>query len=54
MKEAWDTKREMLEKGGDFAIEQLSEALSATASCHKLSDELAQNSLKSCVKQVTV
>ncbi|XP_008789958.1 spermatogenesis-associated protein 20 [Phoenix dactylifera] len=52
VKEAWDSKREMLEKGGNFAIEQLSEALSATASCHRLSDELAQNSLKLCAKQL--
>lgn len=52
VKEAWDTKQEMLEKSGNFAIEQLSEALSATAHSHRLSDELAQNSLKLCVKQL--
>ncbi|KAJ8510619.1 hypothetical protein OPV22_001053 [Ensete ventricosum] len=52
VKEAWETKREMLERGGTIAIEQLSEALSAAAKFTKLSDELAQASLKTCSQQL--
>lgn len=52
VKEAWETKCEMLERGGTLAIEQLSEALSAAAKSTKLSDELAQASLKTCSQQV--
>ncbi|CAD5196410.1 uncharacterized protein LOC103971557 [Musa acuminata AAA Group] len=52
VKEAWETKCEMLERGGTLAIEQLSEALSAAAKSTKLSDELAQASLKTCSQQL--
>ncbi|WOL16015.1 spermatogenesis-associated protein 20 [Canna indica] len=52
VKETWETKREMLEKGGTIAIEQLSEALSATAISNKISEELAQVSLKRCSRQL--
>ncbi|XP_020108373.1 spermatogenesis-associated protein 20 [Ananas comosus] len=52
VKEAWDTKREMLEKGGTLAIEQLTEALAATAKSQKFPDELAHGSLKLCVEQL--
>lgn len=52
MKDAWDNKREMLIKSGAFAIEQLSEALSASASTNKLPDGLSQNALQLCAEQV--
>lgn len=39
-------------KSGAFAIEQLSEALSASASSKKLPDELSQNALHLCAEQV--
>lgn len=42
----------MLEKGGTLAIEQLTEALAATAKSQKFPDELAHGSLKRCVEQV--
>lgn len=52
VKDAWDNKREMLIKSGAFAIEQLSEALSASASTNKLPDGLSQNALQLCAEQV--
>lgn len=54
VKEAWETKREMLEESGTVAIEQLSEALSMTANSSKISDELAHVSLKRCSRQVFI
>ncbi|KAK9984016.1 hypothetical protein SO802_033541 [Lithocarpus litseifolius] len=53
VKDAWDSKRDMLVKSGAFAIEQLSEALSATASPTKLPDELPQNALFLCAEQLS-
>ncbi|XP_050264885.1 uncharacterized protein LOC126708922 [Quercus robur] len=53
VKDAWDNKRDMLVKSGAFAIEQLSEALSATASPTKLPDELPQNALRLCAEQLS-
>lgn len=52
VKDAWFSKRDTLVKSGAFAIEQLSEALSASASSKKLSDELSQNALHLCAEQV--
>lgn len=52
MEEAWESKREVLVKSGTFAIEQLSEALSATALSDKLSEGLAQTALHNCTKSV--
>lgn len=52
MKDAWDNKRDVLVKSGTFAIEQLSEALSATASSNKLPEELPQIALRLCAEQV--
>lgn len=52
MKDAWDTKREILVKSGSFAIEQLSEALSKAAVSNKVSDELPQTALRLCAEQV--
>ncbi|XP_038876725.1 spermatogenesis-associated protein 20 [Benincasa hispida] len=53
VKEAWDNKRDVLVKSGTFAIEQLSEALSATASSNKLPEELPQNALRLCAVQLS-
>ncbi|XP_058083459.1 uncharacterized protein LOC131231317 isoform X3 [Magnolia sinica] len=53
VKEAWETKREVLEKSGTFAIEQLSEALSTNASSQKLPDGLSQDALQLCAEQLT-
>ncbi|XP_030508262.2 uncharacterized protein LOC115722977 [Cannabis sativa] len=53
VKEAWDTKRDTLVKSGAFAIEQLSEALSAAASSNKLPDGLPQNALRLCAEQLS-
>lgn len=52
MKDAWDNKRDMIVKSGAFAIEQLSEALSASAGSNQLPDGLAQNALRLCAEQV--
>ncbi|KAL9430782.1 hypothetical protein AB3S75_026055 [Citrus x aurantiifolia] len=53
VKDAWDKKRDMLAQSGAFAIEQLSEALSASASSNKLPDELPQNALRLCAEQLS-
>ncbi|XP_048228171.1 spermatogenesis-associated protein 20 isoform X2 [Ricinus communis] len=53
VKDAWDKKRDVLIKSGAFAIEQLSEALSASASTNKLPDGLPQNALRSCAEQLS-
>ncbi|KAA8543140.1 hypothetical protein F0562_021365 [Nyssa sinensis] len=52
VKEAWDSKRDVLIKSGAFAIEQLSEALSASASSNKLQDGLSQAALRLCAEQL--
>lgn len=54
MKDAWDSKRDVLVKSGAFAIEQLSEALSSSASSNKLPDGLPQIALRLCAEQVGV
>ncbi|MBA0769580.1 hypothetical protein Gotri_018295, partial [Gossypium trilobum] len=53
VKDAWDNKREMIVKSGAFAIEQLSEALSASAGSNQLPDGLAQNALRLCAEQLS-
>ncbi|KAL6210429.1 hypothetical protein ACLB2K_015661 [Fragaria x ananassa] len=53
VKEAWETKRDVLVKSGAFAIEQLSEALSASASSKKLSDGVPKNALRLCAEQLS-
>lgn len=53
VKNGWDNNRDMLVKSGAFAIEQLSEALSASASSNKLSDELPQTALRLCADQLS-
>ncbi|KAG9443731.1 hypothetical protein H6P81_015071 [Aristolochia fimbriata] len=52
VKDAWDTKREVLQKSGNFAIEQLTEALSSTASSKKLEDGTSQAVLHRCYQQL--
>ena len=54
VKDAWDSKRDMLVKSGSYAIEQLTEALSASASSNKLPDGLPQNALRLCAEQVSL
>ncbi|KAK1315644.1 hypothetical protein QJS10_CPA05g00498 [Acorus calamus] len=52
VKDAWETKQEMLQRGGALAIEQLSEALSASSVSRKISDELSKNSSQMCAEQL--
>lgn len=52
MKEAWENKRDVLVRSGAFAIEQLSEALSASANSNSLPDGLPQKVLELCAEQV--
>lgn len=52
VKEAWENKRDVLVKSGAFAIEQLSEALSASANSNSLPDGLPQKALELCAEQV--
>lgn len=54
VKEAWESNREMVEKGGTLAIEQLSEALSSRAKSRGLSEETSRTSLELCAEQVKV
>ncbi|XP_074268347.1 uncharacterized protein LOC141591786 [Silene latifolia] len=51
VKEAWDSKKDVLIKSGAYAIEQLSEALSTKASLDKLPDGLSQESLSRCADE---
>ncbi|CAN6693799.1 unnamed protein product [Malus baccata var. baccata] len=53
VKDAWDSKRDVLVKSGAFAIEQLSEALSSSASSNKLPDGLPQIALRLCAEQLS-
>ncbi|XP_068658801.1 uncharacterized protein [Aristolochia californica] len=52
VKEAWDAKREVLQQSGNFAIEQLSEALSSNASSKKLQGGASQAGLQRCYQQL--
>ncbi|KAI3979037.1 hypothetical protein MKX01_016212 [Papaver californicum] len=52
VKEAWESKREVLINSGAFAIEQMSEALSSSASSSKLTSGVAQNALHLCAEQL--
>lgn len=52
VKEAWDSKKDVLVKSGTFAIEQLSEALSISKLSDKLSEEIALSALHKCTKSV--
>ncbi|XP_054803026.1 uncharacterized protein LOC129306438 isoform X1 [Prosopis cineraria] len=53
VKEAWDNQRDTLVKSGAFAIEQLSEALSAGADSNKLADGVSENALRLCSDQLS-
>ncbi|KAL3647965.1 hypothetical protein CASFOL_008933 [Castilleja foliolosa] len=53
VKEAWNTKKDELVKSGTFAIEQLSEALSATARSEKVPQGLLERALQKCAEQLT-
>ncbi|XP_057246668.1 uncharacterized protein LOC104899065 isoform X2 [Beta vulgaris subsp. vulgaris] len=53
VKEAWESKRDVLIKSGSFAIEQLSEALSTKARLDKLPDGLPEEALNLCAEQLT-
>ncbi|KAG8389442.1 hypothetical protein BUALT_Bualt02G0229900 [Buddleja alternifolia] len=52
VKEAWDSKRDVLVQSGASAIEQLSEALAATARLEKLPKGLAERALQKCAEQL--
>ncbi|WZZ11892.1 hypothetical protein YC2023_104981 [Brassica napus] len=52
VKDAWDTKRDVLVKSGTYAIEELSKALSATAGNDKLPDGLSRTAVTICAKQL--
>ncbi|XP_057963726.1 uncharacterized protein LOC131154915 [Malania oleifera] len=52
VKGAWENNRDMLVKSGAFAIEQLSEALSVSASTKKLPDGIPKNALRLCAEQL--
>ncbi|XP_047966732.1 spermatogenesis-associated protein 20-like isoform X1 [Salvia hispanica] len=52
VKEAWDTKKEILVKSGVFAMEQLSEALAAVAKSEKLPDGLPERAVQKCAEQL--
>lgn len=52
VKDAWDNKKDMLLKSGAFAVEQLSQTLSASASSNKLPDNLPETALYLCAEQV--
>ncbi|KAK7337411.1 hypothetical protein VNO77_17983 [Canavalia gladiata] len=53
VKEAWDNKRDMLIKSGSFAIEQLSEAMSASSDSAKLPDGVPADALRLCSEQLS-
>lgn len=53
VKEAWESKRDILQKGGALAIEQLSEALSAAASSKTFSDQISQDVVKLCSEELS-
>jgi len=52
VKQAWDSKRDMLIKSGAFAIEQLSEAMSISSTSDKLPDGVPADALRLCSEQV--
>ncbi|XP_015891868.3 uncharacterized protein LOC107426262 isoform X1 [Ziziphus jujuba] len=53
VRKAWENERDMLVKSGAFAIEKLSEALSASANANKLPDGLPENALRLCSEQLS-
>nr|KYP71327.1 hypothetical protein KK1_010582 [Cajanus cajan] len=53
VKEAWDSKRDMLIKSGSYAIEQLSEAMSASSDSDKLPDGVPAEAIHLCSEQLS-
>ncbi|TVU34686.1 hypothetical protein EJB05_16531 [Eragrostis curvula] len=53
VKEAWETKRDALERTGNLVIEQLRDALAAKASSQDVPNDLAVVSLDECVEKLT-
>uniref|UniRef100_A0A1J3FXV8 Spermatogenesis-associated protein 20 n=1 Tax=Noccaea caerulescens TaxID=107243 RepID=A0A1J3FXV8_NOCCA len=53
VKDAWDSKRDTLLKTGNYAIEELSKALSASAGSDKLSDGISRAAVSICAKQLS-
>ncbi|KAK4418176.1 Spermatogenesis-associated protein 20 [Sesamum alatum] len=53
VKEAWDTNKDALIQSGAFAIEQLSEALSATAKSPKVPEALPEKAVQKCAEQLS-
>ncbi|KAL6505018.1 hypothetical protein OROGR_024835 [Orobanche gracilis] len=52
VKEAWHNKKDALIQSGAFAIEQISEALSATATSDKVPQGLSERALQKCAEQL--
>uniref|UniRef100_A0A0E0N7B9 Spermatogenesis-associated protein 20-like TRX domain-containing protein n=1 Tax=Oryza rufipogon TaxID=4529 RepID=A0A0E0N7B9_ORYRU len=52
VKEAWETKRDALEKTGNVVIKQLRDALSAKASSQDIPNDLAVVSVDNCVEKL--
>ncbi|XBI68060.1 hypothetical protein VPH35_047320 [Triticum aestivum] len=52
VKEAWDTKRDALEKSGNVVIEQLRDALSAKASSQDVPNDVAVLYVDQCVEKL--
>ncbi|CAO2167655.1 unnamed protein product [Urochloa humidicola] len=52
VKEAWETKRDALERTGNLVIEQLRDALSAEASSQDLPNDLSVVSVDQCVEKI--
>ncbi|MED6206590.1 hypothetical protein PIB30_028307 [Stylosanthes scabra] len=53
VKEAWDSKKDVLVKSGAAAIEQLSEALSSSSVSDKLSDGVPDDAVRLCAEQLS-
>ncbi|CAJ1879184.1 unnamed protein product [Sphenostylis stenocarpa] len=53
VKQAWDSKRDMLIKSAAYAIEQLSEAMSASSDSDKLPDGVPADALRLCSEQLS-
>jgi uncharacterized protein YyaL (SSP411 family) len=52
VKEAWETKRDALERTGNLVVKQLRDALSAKANPQDLPNDLAVVSVDECVEKV--
>eukprot|EP01018_Ginkgo_biloba_P017821 Gb_30260 [translate_table: standard] len=52
VKEAWDSKKNTLHDSGEYAIRQLSDALSTSATSRELTEGLAQQAVQLCANQL--